>query len=164
MFDDNQEEEEEEVKQVTDLNNPSQTQQAAMSIGEDNDEYIFQELLEGVDLTKDDLESINEWNFQRHEHLPKIKMLIEQNPDDLIFTENTSDISSELEACIIVYDNNRKHFILARIKPKNLPDAASSTTTQEELRQAMIDCFGDTGFNSTQQRRSINETIKLTWI
>ena len=42
-------------------------------MSEDNDEFIFQELLEGVSLTKDDLENINEWNYQRDEHLPKIK-------------------------------------------------------------------------------------------
>ena len=33
-------------------------------------------------------------------------------------------MSSEHEECIIVYDNGRKHFILAKIRPKNIPDAA----------------------------------------
>ena len=118
-------------------------------MSEDNDEFIFQELLEGVSLTKDDLENINEWNYQRDEHLPKIKQLIEQNPDEFIFTENATDMSSEHEACIIVYDNSRELFILATIRPKSLPDAATTNniTNQEELGQAMIACFADPGFN-----------------
>ena len=105
------------------MNNPSQQ---AMSIGEDNDEYILKELLEGVDLTKEDLENINDNFFSRHEHLPKIKELFEQNPDEFMFTENTTDMSSEHEACIIVYSNSRKHFILAMIRPKNLPAAITN--------------------------------------
>ena len=32
-------------------------------------------------------------------------------------------MSSEYESCIIVYDNIRKHFILAKIRPKNISDA-----------------------------------------
>ena len=58
-------------------------------------------------------------------------------------------MSSEHEACIIVYDDCRKMFILATIKPKSLPDAAptNNNTKQDELRQAMIARFGNEGFN-----------------
>ena len=58
-------------------------------------------------------------------------------------------MSSEHEACIIVYVNSRELFILATIKPKSLPDAATTNnkTKQDELRQAMIDCFGNSRFN-----------------
>ena len=80
----------------------------------------MRDLLEQVGLDKDEVETINEHQFRKSEHYPKINALFsKENTQTFSFSESDVNPEDEIETGIIVYDDSQEKYISAKIAKKD---------------------------------------------
>lgn len=76
----------------------------------------MRDLLEQAGLDKDEVEMINEHQFRKSEHYPKINALFSQeNTQTFSFSQSDVNPEDEIETGIIVYDDSQEKYISAKI-------------------------------------------------
>ena len=126
-----------------------------MDDDDEDDSGELQDILEESSFERDEIDEINEHRFIFIRHMPKIKGMIDSNPDKFVF--EAQKCLPDKECQIVVFSNKLQKFISACINRLGEP-------VKEDLRDAWLQCFQDEHFISTQQRHKIDETFKLSWI